>query len=710
MKKSNGITLIPLIVSIIILLILAGISIHFLIGNNSVINKMFTSKEVHIIQEIREELNVKLQNIISDNVEKGINNSKLQSLHNFENQGYQIKAVNDKCYLYQERYKFEIREKKNGDQEVVFIAKDSEIKAVAENLVFENQEINTTYSEYEQNKSIIGVTNVSGNFVYTYKENSIPDDADGYIEFDGKKITLKSGTPAGTYEYTVTATDDDLDATTNANLTIKVDKADLPDNVLTLTDPRETYTGSSYYIGVSEVSGGKVQYKTSEDEIHWNNWTEEKPSRVDAGILHVQAYVKGDKNHNDTNTVTGTITVNKASLNWPTQKEIITYDGDVKSPEWNNYDFRKMKLEDTTGVNAGTYIAKFTLKDNNYKWKDKSADIDELEVSWTIGKADGSITLSASTGTITYGTLSKEFTVLTNHGGTLTVSLTVSDDNTTVGSAISGTKITLSNLGSINAGTTIKVTVTCAETTNYKEATATYTLTVNEEEAVGPWTQNKTQVTSKDGKITLQVGSAVTGYSVTVGNKTYGDNKWYVLGAEDGKLLITTNENVENLYLNGANGYINGVSNLNNVAKKYTNSDYLDKSTYARSINAEDIERIKGVTKETRKNYSAGSGLKAYGANVKYSLRNSKIQVLLSGWNGNNRYNSGFSTFYYVNGGSMNAVGYDWVTVPTTYYKVSVSNAILSSSFWLATPGVYTVGDLSASETPGQVNYCMRKI
>ena len=47
---------------------------------------------------------------------------------------------------------------------------------------------------------------------------------------------------------------------------------------------------------------------------------------------------------------------------------------------------------------------------------------------------------------------------------------------------------------------------------------------------VASWTQDKTSVTN--GEITLEVGKKVTGYSV----KTTGS--WYVLGAEDGKLLI----------------------------------------------------------------------------------------------------------------------------------------------------------------------------
>ena len=63
------------------------------------------------------------------------------------------------------------------------------------------------------------------------------------------------------------------------------------------------------------------------------------------------------------------------------------------------------------------------------------------------------------------------------------------------------------------------------------------------------WTQDKTVVTN--GTVTLEVGQAVTGYTVN----GVGDGNWYVLGAEDGKLLITTNSNQGTVTLEGQDGY-----------------------------------------------------------------------------------------------------------------------------------------------------------
>ena len=55
--------------------------------------------------------------------------------------------------------------------------------------------------------------------------------------------------------------------------------------------------------------------------------------------------------------------------------------------------------------------------------------------------------------------------------------------------------------------------------------------------ACGKGTDNSSNEETKvtNGEVTLEVGSPITGYSVTAFGTEYGDGKWYVLGAEDGK-------------------------------------------------------------------------------------------------------------------------------------------------------------------------------
>lgn len=124
-----------------------------------------------------------------------------------------------------------------------------------------------------------------------------------------------------------------------------------------------------------------------------------------------------------------------------------------------------------TSLNAGTYYMYAVINPT-----DDYNGITTDPVAFTIAKANGNVTLSETSGTIEYGTSSKTFVVNTNtSGGTLSVS----DDNSTATVSISGTKVTIGNLGNINAGTSIKVTVTSEATTNYKESSASYILTID---------------------------------------------------------------------------------------------------------------------------------------------------------------------------------------------------------------------------------------
>ena len=87
-----------------------------------------------------------------------------------------------------------------------------------------------------------------------------------------------------------------------------------------------------------------------------------------------------------------------------------------------------------------------------------------------VNKAAGALTLSATSGTITYPN-SGTFTVSGNTG-----SITVSSSNTNVATvSISGNTVTIKSVG---AGTAT-ITVKSASNTNYNEKTATYAVTVN---------------------------------------------------------------------------------------------------------------------------------------------------------------------------------------------------------------------------------------
>lgn len=98
-----------------------------------------------------------------------------------------------------------------------------------------------------------------------------------------------------------------------------------------------------------------------------------------------------------TKTVSQEVSVQTIAANVPSVNESFTYTGSVLTPTWSNYDSSIMTIGgNTSGANAGTYSATFSLKDKvNYRWSDGSTS--DKSVNWSIGKASVAIPTANST-------------------------------------------------------------------------------------------------------------------------------------------------------------------------------------------------------------------------------------------------------------------------------------------------------------------------
>lgn len=86
-KKNKGITLIALVVTIIVLLILAGISISTLTGQNGLLTKADQAKKTSVIAKESEIIKMAYSNLLSDDIteEKGFSTNDLQEeINNFK--------------------------------------------------------------------------------------------------------------------------------------------------------------------------------------------------------------------------------------------------------------------------------------------------------------------------------------------------------------------------------------------------------------------------------------------------------------------------------------------------------------------------------------------------------------------------------------------------------------------------------------------------
>lgn len=137
------------------------------------------------------------------------------------------------------------------------------------------------------------------------------------------------------------------------------------------------------------------------------------------------------------------VSVEAIKLNVPTVSKNPVYTGSTLNPTWSGYDSSLMTISgDTSGTNAGTYTATFALKDKvNYTWADGTTA--DKSVTWTIGKAQASITLDKSSVVLNSDNLSE--TVTFSSVGMKSV-IVMSSDTSVATVSMDGNVITISSV------------------------------------------------------------------------------------------------------------------------------------------------------------------------------------------------------------------------------------------------------------------------
>lgn len=154
------------------------------------------------------------------------------------------------------------------------------------------------------------------------------------------------------------------------------------------------------------------------------------------------------------------VTVQKANITVPTQSGSLTYNGGPQSPTWTGYDTAEMTIGGvTSGTNAGSYNAQFSLKDTvGTQWADGTTG--DKTVAWSIQKAAGSLTLSPTSMTLDADNPSKAITVTRSGTGAISAQ---SGDPDVASVSVSGNQVIVT--GHDNGDVT--VTVNVAADSNY---------------------------------------------------------------------------------------------------------------------------------------------------------------------------------------------------------------------------------------------------
>lgn len=237
------------------------------------------------------------------------------------------------------------------------------------------------------------------------------------ITSDGVTLATWASTTVVVKEGSYATDKDDSDAVYTLKVTTRNQYANTPLTVTGLTN------GTTYYISFF-------------------------PETTDGGI-------------NASTTQRDTGVANRITIaNIPSQSGSLTYTGGSQSPTWSNYNTTYMTIGGTTsGTNAGSYSATFTPT-TDYRWSDGTTTA--KTVSWSIGKATGTLTVSPNSIELSPSNLSDTFTIGGNHDGTISV---VSNNTGIATVSRSSNTVTVNNVNQTTGNTTI--TVSCTAGTNY---------------------------------------------------------------------------------------------------------------------------------------------------------------------------------------------------------------------------------------------------
>lgn len=231
----------------------------------------------------------------------------------------------------------------------------------------------------------------------------------------------------------------------------------------------------------------------------------------------------------------------EGEVRWPVQSGALTYNGNAQSPSWSGYDSSKMTIGGTTsGTNAGTYTATFTPKDG-YCWPDGTADT--VSVTWKIGKAAGSLSLSPTTLTIDASSTTGTITVTRAGDG----AIKAKSSNTNIATvSVDGNKITVTKKG----GGTATITVSVAESANYlAPANKTVAVTCQSVPTLAARDTWRAGGTGGWGYTATEI-ELVDEYTVT-GTET---DSWDASAAQDGSVMAYVDSTKTKLTIAG-NGY-----------------------------------------------------------------------------------------------------------------------------------------------------------
>ena len=211
-NNKHGITLIALVVTIVVMLILAGITIQTAIGEGGIINLANEAKEQQIIASYKDRIGIvginwSLNRALDDTVTVDDLWQDMQDAKIINNKETDVEKVDEKgnyIITVPEGYKFQIHINEYDDVEIDYIGKEDELLPYINEITVISQTTNSVELQVSVSRLNGGTLN------YYYKEKGEPDENYQLIKGDTTELTASiSGlTDKTTYEIKVEATNE----------------------------------------------------------------------------------------------------------------------------------------------------------------------------------------------------------------------------------------------------------------------------------------------------------------------------------------------------------------------------------------------------------------------------------------------------------------------------------------------------------------------
>ena len=524
-KEMRGITLIALVITIVIIMILAGVTINLVVGNNNLFDKAKSTQKIQTVAGIKEALELEKVDIqveskkvdldtYLEQISTGKKNYNLSSKEKVDEKNVEIiydgiaKAddltISSKngTYTYPNSGTFEVTNNTSrGELTVSSDASNIATASIEGNTITVKPETvagkaniivrSSANGEYAENKVIHVATVKNGTIeleaipydgVYDGQAHNAftsistnPSDVKLEYSLDGNEYNEEMPTITNTSEFTVTVKASKEGYKTQITTeTVKVSKAEgklkLSATSGTITYPSNATFTVSGNTGTLSVSSNNNNIATA--SVSGNTVTVKSGTTAGKAIITVTSAEASNYNEKS---ATYTATVNNGTISLSATPYNGTYDGKAHNALTNvSANPSDAKIE--YSINGGTYsttmptitnVSSFTVTVRASKAGYTTKVITETT---KINKASGTLKLSATSGTSTNFN-NVTFSVSGNTG-----SLSVSSSNSKFATAsIRGNTVTVKP---IMAGSAT-ITVTSAATANYTAASATYKITIN---------------------------------------------------------------------------------------------------------------------------------------------------------------------------------------------------------------------------------------